>query len=120
MSRITSNETQPMSLKDGALEISAKLALKDNDANTRPACSVAQASVNGQRTIVPELPISTGVQSLSSPHHDPAAMEDGGDDIQRDRDGDIEMDTVENQIDGLAEKIIQEDEGRRAQELVST
>ena len=38
---------------------------------------------------------------------------------KHDRDEDVEMDTVENQIDGLAEKIIKEDEERRAQELVS-
>lgn len=38
---------------------------------------------------------------------------------KHDRDEDVEMDTVENQVDGLAEKIIKEDEERRAQELVS-
>ena len=33
-------------------------------------------------------------------------------------DEDVEMDTVEKQVDGLAERIIQEDEERRAQDLV--
>lgn len=35
-------------------------------------------------------------------------------------DDDVEMDTVENRVEGLAERIIQEDEERRAQDLVST
>ena len=33
-------------------------------------------------------------------------------------DGDVEMDTVEKNIEGLAEQIIEEDAERRAQELV--
>ena len=34
-------------------------------------------------------------------------------------DEDIEMDTVEKRVEGLAEQIIMEDEERRAQDLVS-
>jgi coiled-coil domain-containing protein 12 len=37
---------------------------------------------------------------------------------KRVRDGDMEQDTVEKEVEGLAQKIIAEDETRRAQELV--
>lgn len=34
------------------------------------------------------------------------------------KDGDVEMETVEKQVEGMAENIIAEDEEKRAQELV--
>lgn len=40
--------------------------------------------------------------------------------LKKRTDEDVEMDTVENRIEGLAEKIIEEDTQQRAQDLVNS